>query len=94
MNYEWDVAINKAILNNSPKVHKILEENPYIKDVASELRETKNKVLDDIDSYISKTQKSVEKLGGHVHIAKDSAEAMEIVKEILGEKRKIVVSKS
>ena len=94
MNYEWDVAISKAILNNSPKVHKILEENPYIKDVASELRETKNKVLDDIDSYILKTQKSVEKLGGQVHIAKDSAEAMEIVKKILGDKRKIVVSKS
>ncbi|WP_337861088.1 lactate utilization protein B [Ferroplasma sp.] len=94
MNYEWDVAVNKAILNNSPKVNKILEENPYIKDIADELRNVKNKVLDNIDEYIEKTEESVKKTGGHFHLAKNADEAMSMVKEIIKERTKIVVSKS
>ena len=94
MNYEWDVAVNRAILNNAPKVQKILDENPYIRDVAAELRKTKNVVLDNIDSYISRTEESVKRTGGHFHFAKNSEEAMKIVREILGEKTKIVLSKS
>jgi L-lactate dehydrogenase complex protein LldG len=94
MNYEWDVAVNRAILNNAPKVQRILDENPYIKDVAGELRKTKNGVLDNIDSYISRTEESVKRTGGHFHFAKNSDEAMKIVREILGEKTKIVLSKS
>ena len=94
MNYEWDVAVNRAILNNAPKVQKILDENPYIMDVAAELRKTKNIVLDNIDSYISRTEESVKRTGGHFHFAKNSEDAMKIVREILGEKTKIVLSKS
>ena len=94
MNYEWDVAVNRAILNNAPKVQKILDENPYIMDVAAELRKTKNIVLDNIDSHISRTEESVKRTGGHFHFAKNSEDAMKIVREILGEKTKIVLSKS
>lgn len=94
MNYEWDVAVNRAILNNAPKVQKILDENPYIRDVAAELRKTKNIVLDNIDSYISRTEESVKRTGGHFHFAKNSEDAMKIVREILEEKTKIVLSKS
>ncbi len=94
MNYEWDVAVNRAILNNAPKVQRILDENPYIRDVAAELRKTKNGVLDNIDSYISRTEESVKRTGGHFHFAKNSEEAMKIVREILGENTKIVLSKS
>ena len=94
MNYEWNVAVNRAILNNAPKVQRILDENPYIRDVAAELRKTKNVVLDNIDSYISRTEESVKRTGGHFHFAKNSDEAMKIVREILGEKTKIVLSKS
>lgn len=94
MNYEWDVAVNRAILNNAPKVQRILDENPYIRDVAAELRKTKNGVLDNIDSYISRTEESVKRTGGHFHFAKNSEEAMKIVREILGDNTKIVLSKS
>jgi L-lactate dehydrogenase complex protein LldG len=94
MNYEWNVAVNRAILNNAPKVQRILDENPYIRDVAAELRKTKNVVLDNIDSYISRTEESVKRTGGHFHFAKNSEEAMKIVREILGENTKIVLSKS
>ena len=94
MNYEWDVAVNRAILNNAPKVQRILDENPYIKDVAAALRKTKNVVLDNIDSYISRTEESVKRTGGHFHFAKNSEEAMKIVREILGDNTKIVLSKS
>ncbi|MCL4349353.1 LUD domain-containing protein [Ferroplasma acidiphilum] len=94
MNYEWDVAVNKAIVNNAPRVQQILDDNPYIKDVASELRKTKNTVLDNIETYISKTEESVKRTGGHFHYAKDGEQAMDIVREILGEKSKIVLSKS
>jgi L-lactate dehydrogenase complex protein LldG len=94
MNYEWDVAVNRAILNNSPKVQKILDDNPYIRETASELRKVKNNVLDNIDYYISRTEESVKKNGGHFHFARNDNEAMEIVKDIIGNKTKIVLSKS
>ncbi|WP_298409347.1 lactate utilization protein B, partial [Ferroplasma sp.] len=47
-----------------------------------------------IDSYISRTEESVKRTGGHFHFAKNSEEAMKIVREILGENTKIVLSKS
>ena len=94
MNYEWDVAVNKAIVNNAPRVQKILEENPYIKDIASELRKTKNTVFDNMDLYISRTEENVKRTGGHFHYAENSEQAMDIVREILGDKTKIVLAKS
>ncbi|MEM0139872.1 MAG: lactate utilization protein B [Ferroplasma sp.] len=94
MNYEWDVAINKAILNNSPNVDKILKENPYIKNIAKELRNVKLSVLDNMDMYIEKTAESVKRTGGHFHYAKDAKEAMDIARHIIDEKKHIVLSKS
>ncbi len=94
MDYEWNVSLNKAILNNAPKVDKILRENPYINDIAKDLRERKLEVLDNIDTYIKKTGESVEKNGGNFHIARNSAEAMDIVRNIIGNRTKIVLSKS
>ncbi len=94
MDYDWNVSLNRAILNNAPKVDKILRENPYINDIARDLRERKLEVLSDIDTYIKRTEESVKKNGGIFHIARDSAEAMNIVREIIGERTKIVLSKS
>ncbi len=94
MNYEWNVSIDKAILNNAPNVNKILEENPYIKETAKELRSKKLEVLGNIDFYIDKTEESVKRSGGHFHFAKDSSDAMEIVREIVKNNKNIVLSKS
>ncbi len=94
MNYEWNIAINKAILNNAPKVNKILEDNPYIIELAKDLRNKKLEVLDNMDFYINKTEESVKKTGGNFHFAKDSDEAMNIIKDIIKDKKNIVLSKS
>ncbi len=94
MNYEWDVAINKAIINNSPRVNEILTKNPYIKDLAKELRKTKLSVLDDMDYYIKQTEENIKRIGGHFHYAANAEEAINIAREIIGERKKIVVSKS
>ncbi|KJE49209.1 MULTISPECIES: LUD domain-containing protein [Acidiplasma] len=94
MDYEWNVAINKAIVNNAPKVEKILRENPYINDLAADLREKKLDVLNNIDRYIKQTEESVLRSGGGFHLARDSNDAIDIVRKIIGDKKNIVLSKS
>jgi L-lactate dehydrogenase complex protein LldG len=90
----WETAVNRAINNNVPRVYRILKEYPYIQELAKELRETKLKVLNNIDYYIDQTLKSVEKIGGKGYFVSTPEEAREIVGKIVGEGKTVVMGKS
>ena len=90
----WEIAVNRAINNNVPRVYKVLREYPYIIELAKELRETKLKVLNNIDYYIDQTLKSVEKIGGKGYFVSTPEEAREIVGKIVGEGKTVVMGKS
>lgn len=94
MGGQWDVAIERALQNNIPRVEQILSENPYILDLAREIRETKLAVLEHLDDYVQKTIRAVERTGGRAYLARDAEEARKIVDDIIGERKRVVFSKS
>jgi len=70
-------------------VEKILEEHPYLREAAERLREQKLKVIDNLEGYVQQTIKSVERIGGHAHLARNAEEARRIVGEIVDEDKLI-----
>ncbi len=90
----WQIAIERALQNNIPKVDGILEKFPYLKDEAEKLREVKLKVIENLDSYVKQTMESVEATGGKAYYAKGVPEAQEIIRNIVGTGKKLVMAKS
>jgi L-lactate dehydrogenase complex protein LldG len=90
----WEVAMERALENNIPKVDGILQKYPYLKEMANEIRETKAGVIGKLDEYVKQTMRSVEETGGKAYYARTKEEAGEIVKKIVGSGRKIVMAKS
>jgi len=90
----WEQIVTSVSSDNEMKVQNILKEFPYLTDTAKRLRESKMKVLENIEKYIAQTMRSVETTGGTAYIAKDKEEARKIVGELVGENKNVVLSKS
>ena len=90
----WSIAIERALENNIPKVDTILEKYPYLSTMADEIRESKLNVIGNLDSYVKMTMESIESTGGKAYLAKNVADAQEILKKIVGTGKKIVMAKS
>ncbi len=91
---DWQIAIERALENNIPKVEAILKQYPYLKEYGMQLRETKQEVVENLDKYVKQTMESIEKTGGKAYLAKDAEEAREILKKIVGTNKKIVMAKT
>ena len=91
---EWDIAVERTINNNVPRVYEILSRYPYIKDLAKELRKAKLEVINNIEKYVEETIEAVKRIGGNAYYARDSAEAREIVGKIVGSGKIVVFGKS
>lgn len=94
MSSGWQIAIDRALANNIPKVDEILERYPYLKEMADSLRKVKEEVVKNLDKYVEETIRSVEATGGKAYLAKNAEEAQEILKKIVGNNKKIVMAKS
>jgi len=90
----WDIAIERTINNNVPRVYKILKDHPYILELAKALREAKMKVLSNLEEYIEQTLDAVKRTGGNAYFAQDANEAREIVGKIVGKGKIVVMGKS
>ncbi len=91
---DWNIAIERALQTIVPTVERILEEYPYLPQKAENLREVKMGVIENLESYVSKTMRSIEKSGGKAYLAKDVTEARSIVRSIVDSGKKVVMSKS
>lgn len=91
---DWEIAIERALDNNIPKVEEILKNFPYVKKLAEELRETKLHVIENLEHYVKKTMQAVESNGGKAYLAKDVKEAQNILRKIAGQNKKVVMAKS
>lgn len=91
---DWEIAIERALKNNLPKVDEILEKFPYVKEMAAELRNAKLEVIGKLDSYVNRTMKAVESSGGKAYLADSVEDARRILAGIVGENRKVVMAKS
>lgn len=94
MNDSWKESLEIAIKNNKSKVLKVINSFSYIEELAKKLRETKLKVIENIEFYIEKCEKSVKNNGGNFYFAKDEQEVHEILLNLVGKNKKIVMSKS
>ncbi|AAY80977.1 LUD domain-containing protein [Sulfolobus acidocaldarius] len=91
---EWEIAVNRAINNNVPKVFQILNKYPYILELAKKLREAKLQVLSNPEKYIEETINSVKRIGGNAYFVRDANEAREVISKIVGSGKKVVMGKS
>jgi len=90
----WDIAIQRTINNNVPRVYKILKEHPYILDLAKKVREAKLCVVSDVEKYIEQTIEAVKRNGGNAYFVHDENEAKELVGKIVGKGKTVVMGKS
>ena len=91
---EWIEAIRRAVDNNVPRTMKILEEYPYVVELAKELRRAKEEVIKNIEYYVDRTMKSIERTGARAYFARDADEARRIVGELVGSGKIVVMGKS
>ncbi|MEM0373633.1 MAG: lactate utilization protein B [Sulfolobaceae archaeon] len=90
----WEVAIERAISNHLPRVKVVLDNFPYVIEMARKLREAKLEVIKNIDYYIDRTISAVKFFGGNAYFARTPEEAREIVGKIVGKGKLIVMGKS
>ncbi len=85
-------GLNRSRTLATAAVSKILAEWSDLTDLANYIREVKKKVIENINYYIDKTMRSVEeKARGHAYFARHREEALKIINDIIGEKKRIIV---
>ena len=89
----WEIAIERTIRNNVPRVYNVLEKYPYILDLAKELRKAKLEVLNNLEMYVEQTVESIKRIGGVPHVVGDSREAREVISKIIGDRKRVVMGK-
>ncbi len=90
----WNIAMERALQNNIPKVDAILERYPYLREMAEEVRNTKLSVIERLDEYIQQTMTSIQESGGRAYLARTVDDAKDIIRKIVGTGKKIVMAKS
>ena len=87
-------GVKRAARHAEERVPRILEEHPYLRELAREVRRVKEEVLSNLDHYIEEAMESLGKMGARAYLAGDASEAREIVAGIVGTGKTVVLSKS
>ncbi len=87
-------GVMRAARSAEEKVPRILEAYPWIKQVAKEVREAKDRVIDNLDEYIEKAMKSIERVNAKPYLAETPGEARRLILGIVGTGKTVVMSKS
>ena len=90
----WEIAIERAINNRVPRTYEILSRYKYIQDYAKYLRRVREHVVKSLENYVKQAKDSIERVGGHVHIAKHTDDVKKILSELIGSGKVIVLGKS
>ncbi|MEM0283387.1 MAG: lactate utilization protein B [Sulfolobales archaeon] len=86
--------ITRITTESSDKIWRLLEEYPHIVAWAEEVRKIKEMVLRDLENYIEKAMRSIEKMGGRAYLARDGEEARRIIRDIIGSSKIVIKAKS
>lgn len=84
-------GLKRSVKNISPKPFEIISKWSYIIEFTEYLRRVKEEVFKNIEYYIDKTLKSVEKIAGYGYYAKTHSEVYDIIDHIIGDESKIIV---
>ncbi len=93
-NEDFKKGIKISVNNFEMKIREVFEKYPEINQLAEEIRETKKSVINNMDVYLDRAVTSMKKLGAHVYIAETAEDAREIINNIVGRNKLIVMSKS
>ncbi len=87
-------ALRRAVSSFRKARDEALKMFPYVEEERKKLREIKEKVISNLEYWIDKVMEIAKKNKVNVYFAKDSCEALEIIKNIVGNGKRIVKSKS
>ncbi len=90
-NKDLRIGLERSVKNLAPASIRALNTWPYLVELAEYVRKVKEEVLQNIDYYIDKTMKSVERCAGHAYLARTSDEVKKIVDDIIGDEKKLIV---
>jgi L-lactate dehydrogenase complex protein LldG len=88
------LGLKRSVMNASPLVFKVLKEHPSLTDIAQRVRKVKDEVLENLEYYIDKTMKSIERAKADPYFVKTKDEARKLVGELVGEGKLVVKGKS
>jgi len=84
-------GVKRTVTNSTTAVDDVLEEFPELRDAAKEVQDTKEKVIANLQEYIDKTIRSLEKVRAHAYLAKTPEDTQRIVGDIVGANSATVV---
>ncbi|MEB3844515.1 MAG: lactate utilization protein [Desulfurococcales archaeon] len=91
---EFQEALRRAVSNAEGKHLEKLRSHPYLSALARQVREAKEEVINNIDTYVRKTMESLRRVKATPYLAETASEAREIVYRIVGGEGPVVMSKS
>ena len=91
---EFLEGVRRATISAEVKVAGILEHNPFIAELAKEVKIVKEHVLNNIDEYIEETIKSLRSVNANPYLAESREEALEYIGKIVGKGKTVIMSKS
>ena len=87
-------ALRRAVGSFRSARDRALQEFPYVEEDRNILRETKDKVIENFDTWIDKAIKSIERSDAKAYFAKTDEDALKLIKDIVGSDKLIVKGKS
>jgi L-lactate dehydrogenase complex protein LldG len=90
-NFELQLGLKKSVNNFTDSVEKVLNSYPYLAEMAKHVKLAKDKVLKNLDYYMDRTLNSVKATGANAYFAENKASALQIVKRIVGEEKKVII---
>ena len=84
-------GLKRSVTNISDKVFNILHNYPYLIEYADYIRRVREDTLNNLEYYIDKTLKSIEMNKGYPYYARDRAEVIKILDDIIGDTSKVIV---
>ncbi|WP_292319665.1 lactate utilization protein B [Caldisphaera sp.] len=93
-NKDFREALESSVPMSEKRVLDFLNLHKDIPKLAKEVEEIKNKVLSNIDYYIEMAMESLKSINGNPHYAETKDDALDILDKIIGERNKIILSKS
>ncbi len=93
-NRGYQEALSSAVSNSEARFFNMLRQHGDIKELAKEVEEAKKEVLSNIEYYIGKVMDSFKAANGVAHYAESGKDALEIIDKIIGDRKRILLSKS
>ncbi len=87
-------ALESSVPNSEKRVLDFLSNHDDIVRLAKEVENIKNEVISNIDYYIDMVMRSLKSINGNPYYANTKEDALNIIDKIVGEKKRIILSKS